>query len=274
MRRVAFICACACVLGLAGSTRAQTRVAFLATGDFGVGGSAELSDGLAMHRYEARHPTDMLVLLGDNDYTESPAHFRSNWRTSFGWARRSGLEVSGVLGNHDFRVSHGRYEFRLLGMPGPYYTRTLGDAELFLLDSNNVNDAQTAWLEQQLTASTAIWKIAVFHEPPYTCGGHLGREDIQERWVPLFERYGVQLVLSGHDHNYERFAARNGVTYVVDGGGGAHLYRLQQCPTDYPVRTRARVEHGFLYVTVTPDWLNGYALNKRGRVTDRFSLQP
>ena len=44
----------------------------------------------------------MLVTLGDNDYTESPARFRENWRRSFGWARRTGLRVAGVLGNHDY----------------------------------------------------------------------------------------------------------------------------------------------------------------------------
>ena len=56
MRLIACLCACACVLGLAGATGAQTRVAFLAAGDYGVGGSAELSLGRAMQRYETRQP--------------------------------------------------------------------------------------------------------------------------------------------------------------------------------------------------------------------------
>jgi 3',5'-cyclic AMP phosphodiesterase CpdA len=274
MRPIACLCACVCVFGLAGATGAQTRVVFLAAGDYGVGGSAELSLGRAMQRYETRKAADMLVLLGDNDYTEKPARFRANWRATFGWARRSGLRVSGVLGNHDYHVDRGRYELGLLGMPRPYYTRRLGDAQLFLLDSNSVNGQQTAWLEHQLAASDAIWRIAVFHHPPYTCGGHSGDDYIQERWVPLFERYGVQLVLSGHDHNYERFLARDGVTYVVHGGGAAGLYALRRCPAAYPVRARARVEHGFVSISLTPERLDGYAVNMRGRVTDRFSLRP
>ena len=274
MRPIACLCASVCVFGLAGATGAQTRVAFLAVGDYGVGGSTESSLGRAMQRYETSKAANMLVLLGDNDYTRSPARFRSNWRTAFGWARRSEVRVAGVLGNHDYLVDDGRYELGLLGMPRPYYTRRLGDAQLFLLDSNRVNDRQTAWLENRLAASSAIWRIAVFHHPPYTCGGHSGDQYVQERWVPLFERYGVQLVLSGHDHNYERFLARNGVTYVVHGGGGAGLYPLTRCPAAYPVRARARVEHGFLYVAATAERLDGYAVNTRGRVTDRFSLQP
>ncbi|MEK6273727.1 MAG: metallophosphoesterase [Actinomycetota bacterium] len=274
MRWVAFVCACACVLGLAGATTAQTQSVFLAVGDYGVGGSAELSLGKRMQSFGTRKQAKMLVLLGDNDYTESPAQFRTNWRRSFGWARRNGLRVAGVIGNHDVRVDRGRYEFGLLGMPGPYYTRRLGDAELFLLDSNTVDDRQTAWLEGELADSTATWKIAVFHHPPYTCGGHAGEAAVQHRWVPLFKRYDVQLVISGHDHNYQRFLTRSGLTYLVHGGGGASLYPLHGCPTPYPSRVRARAEHGFLYVSVGADRLNGYAVDMRGRVVDRFTLEP
>jgi 3',5'-cyclic AMP phosphodiesterase CpdA len=265
---------CVLVLALAGSSAAEVRVAFLAAGDYGVGGRREQSLGDRMKSYESRNPANMLVLLGDNDYTRSPARFRVNWRSSFGWARRTGLRVAGVLGNHDYEVARGRYQFRLLGMPGPYYTRRLGDAQLFFLDSTVVTDRETAWLEQQLAESTSTWKIAVFHHPPYTCGGHSGDQTVQRRWVPLFERYRVQLVLSGHDHNYQRFGARNGVTYVVHGGGGAGLYRLRGCPSSYPPRVRARYEHGFFSVSIGPDDLGVSTLDLRGRVTDRFSLSP
>ena len=276
MSRIAFLCAfaCACVLGLAGSTTAQTRVAFLAVGDFGVGGSAQLSLAQRVERYEGRRGAQMLVTLGDNDYTRSPARFRANWRRSYGWARLAGLRIAGVLGNHDYETQRGRYVYRTLGMPGAYYTRRLGDVQLFLLDSNAVSDRQTAWLEQQLADSVATWKIAVLHHPPYTCGGHAGHSTVASRWVPLFEEYGVRLVLSGHDHNYQRFAPRKGVTYVVHGGGGAGLYSLKGCPSSYPPRVRARYEHGFLYVVAGTDVLSVSAVDIRGRATDRFTLTP
>ena len=249
-------------------------MAFLAAGDYGVGGPREQRLGQRMKGYEALSPANMLVFLGDNDYTKSPARFRANWSRSFGWARRGGLGVGGVLGNHDYVVDHGRYEFRLLGMPRPYYARRLGDAQLFFLDSNDVSDGQTAWLEQKLAASTATWKIAVLHHAPYTCGGHLGDARVQQRWVPLFEDYGVQLVLSGHDHNYQRFHGPNGIRYVVHGGGGAGLYRLRGCPSTYPPRVRARYEHGFLSVSIGPEDLQVSAIDLRGRRVDRFTLTP
>jgi hypothetical protein len=274
VRRVAFLCACLCVLGVGGSSAAQTRVAFLAVGDFGTGGLPERTIGRRLQLFESTHPADLLVLLGDNDYTRSPARFRSNWRAGFGWAHRSGLGIAGVLGNHDYQTGRGRYELRLLGMPGPYYTRTLGDAQLFFLDSNSVGDQQTHWLEDQLQSSSALWKIAVLHHPPYTCGGHTGDLRVARRWVRLFEDYGVQFVLSGHDHNYQRFIARNGVTYVVHGGGGAGLYPLHGCPSSYPTRMRSLLEHGFLFVELSDDQLYGYAVDIRGRVRDRFTLSP
>jgi hypothetical protein len=271
VRRIVLVCVCA--LGLTGSSAAQTRVAFLAVGDYGVGGSAERTMGQQIHRYELRNQAGLLVTLGDNDYTRSPTHFSANWRRTFGWARTSGLGVSGVLGNHDIETGRGRYELGLLGMPALFYTRMLGDIQFFFLDSNSVSNRQTAWLEQELSRSNAVWKVAVLHHPPYTCGGHSGDSRVVHRWVPLFERYGVQLVLSGHDHNYQRFAARNGVTYVVHGGGGAGLYQLRRCPPSYPTRLRARLEHGFLYITANADLLTGSAIDSRGRVTDRFTLR-
>jgi len=273
VRRLALLCACLCVLGVAGSTAAQTRVAFLAAGDYGVGGSRELSLGLRMKSFEQGSPADMLVLLGDNDYTRSPARFRSSWQRSFGWARQRGLRVAGVLGNHDYEVARGRYELGLLGMPGPYYTRRLGDdAQLFFLDSNVITARQTDWLEQTLADSSATWKIAVFHHPPFTCGGHSGDLRVLQRWVPLFESYGVQLVITGHDHNYQRFARRNGVTYVVDGAGAAGLYRLRRCPASYPRQVKALYEHGFLSVAIEGSRLDVAAIDLRGRVRDHVAL--
>jgi len=266
---------CVLVLALAGASSAQeARVAFLAAGDYGVGGSRELALGMRMKSYEARNAANMLFFFGDNDSTESPPRFRANWSRSFGWARRGGLRVAGVLGNHDYVVNTGRYQFKLLGMPGPYYTRRLGDAQLFLLDSNDVTDRQTAWLERELSESSSTWKIVVLHHPPYTCGEHSGDLKVQQRWAPLFEDYGVQLVLSGHDHNYQRFHAPSGLRYVVHGGGAARLYRLSGCPPMYPPRVRTRREHGFLSVSIGPDDLEVRTVDLRGRVTDRFRLSP
>ncbi len=256
------------------SAEPQPSVGLLAVGDFGVAGSREQILGSAMRRFEARNDAKVLITLGDNDYTESPAAFRTAWGRSFGWLKPAGVDVSAALGNHDIRVQGGRYQFGTLSMPGPYYRRQLRDVDLFVLNSNNVNSVQTSWLGRALASSTALWKVAVFHHPAYTCGTYRSHPAVAGRWVPLFERYGVQLALSGHDHNYQRFAPRRGVTYIVHGGGVGSFYPVAGCPTGYPRRIRARREHGWLYLVVTDEQITGWTVDVSGRRTDRFTILP
>jgi 3',5'-cyclic AMP phosphodiesterase CpdA len=258
--------------GLAWPGAASPAPGILAVGDFGVGGAEEREIGAAMRRFEAGHPADVLVTLGDNDYTESPEAFRRNWREAFGWHREAGVGVAGALGNHDVRVENGRYEFGPLDMPKARYRRSVGNVDLFILNSNRVNDAQTSWLATALAASTAQWKIALLHHPAFTCGGYRSHPGVVERWVPLFKDFGVDLVLSGHDHNYQRFAARAGVRYLVHGGGTTHLYPIEQCPASYPNRRFARSARGFLFVRARDDVLHVSSLNLRGHAIDRVSI--
>src|SRR5436190_1547376 len=266
VRRVTVTAAVALALATAGPAGATTRM--LAVGDFGVGGATERATGRAIKTWEASHPANLLLTLGDNDYTESPTAFEQNWSDAFGWLGGAGVRVRGTLGNHDVRVDGGRYEFDTLRMPARHYERSRGNLDLFVLNSNTVGDRQTAWLERRLAASTARWKIVSFHHPAYTCGGYLSNPAVVSRWVPLFRRYGVQLVLSGHDHNYQRFARSHGVTYVVQGGGGQELYSLRPCPDGYPRRAFARKGHGFLDIVVGKDALRLRAVNLSGRVVD------
>jgi 3',5'-cyclic AMP phosphodiesterase CpdA len=258
-------------LALSGASPAAppAPVRIIAFGDFGVGGPAQRSFGSAVRRFEARNPADLILTLGDNDYTESPTAFHGNWEASFGWAR----SIAGVLGNHDVRVNGGRYEFDELTMPRRYYRRAIGPVELYLLDSNSVDAAQTAWLAETLRRSKARWKLAVFHHPAFTCGTYSANPAVVARWVPLFERFRVHLVLSGHDHNYQRFAPFHGVRYVIHGGGSpTKLYALRGCPSGYPRRVRGRVENGFLYLLVRPNRVDGYAVRPGGRRTDHFAV--
>ncbi len=90
---------------------------------------------------------------------------------------------------------------------------------------------QIAWLDMDLASTAQPWKIAYFHRSPYSAVGEHGSDlAVRSAFGPIFERHGVQLVLSAHEHDYERTrpiregASGSEVTYLVSGGGGAPLY--------------------------------------------------
>ena len=118
-------------------------------------GSASRRSAQPSSAYEATHPADVLVTLGDNDYTRG-ASFATNWTSTFGWLSSAGVGVAGTLGNHDVEVDRGRYEFDLLGMPAPYYVRRVKDVQLIVLDSNAITTAQTRWLKRVLAKRIAV----------------------------------------------------------------------------------------------------------------------
>ncbi len=138
-----------------------------------------------------------------------------------------------VLGNHEYN-NPVYYEAYHLPMGGGdfnkrWYSFSFGDLFFIQLDSCVEQEAmrieQTRWLEEQLqTHEHMPIKIVSFHHPFWT--NHPRRyyeESLHEKdWRPLFEKFGVSIVFNGHIHSYERFV-RNGITYVISGGGGGPL---------------------------------------------------
>lgn len=253
----------------AGTSRPNVGVVVI--GDFGTGRTRERLLGQSIKRFSRTHRVDLLLTVGDNNYASTERSFASNWREDFGWTSKAHIRVAGTLGNHDVEVGGGRYQFKTLGMPGPYYVRRLGGTDFIVLDTNNVTKRQTTWLHKTLARSDARWKIPVFHHPVYTCGSYRNHTERAKPWVPLFESYGVKLVLSGHDHNYQRFR-QSEVTYVVDGGGGAALYPVATCPEAYPVAYA--IQYSFLYLSIGRQVLSGTAFALDGARLDHFTIRP
>jgi hypothetical protein len=121
------------------------------------------------------------------------------------------------------------------GLPLRYHAFTYGRVRFLVLDSEidglyDPASPQLLWLTAELQAAGTAGQtpIAVFHRPFYTFSKYFqAHTAMEDNLVPLFERYGVRLVLSGHVHGFEHFE-RNGVHYVVDGGGGALTYDLEE----------------------------------------------
>jgi predicted phosphohydrolase len=185
-----------------------------------------------------------------------------------------------AMGNHDYCTDDARPfrdAFALFengdGPEGSYgmerwYSLDWGDAHIVVLDTQKVGDAQARWLERDLAANTLPWVIAVGHRPPYSSGSHGSAMDVRERFSPLFEQYGVDLALFGHEHDYERTESIGGVSYVITGGAGRGTRSVGA--SDFTAFS-ARVAH-FVYVTIEADVLRVYAIDATGRDFDTLEL--
>jgi 3',5'-cyclic AMP phosphodiesterase CpdA len=102
-----------------------------------------------------------------------------------------------------------------------YYTFKKGGVSFFALDSNYMDLKQLAWLQPALETAPTRWKICFFHHPLYNDGKSHGPDvDLRSQLVPIFKRYGVNVVFSGHEHAYERIKPEGGIHYFVLGSSG------------------------------------------------------
>jgi 3',5'-cyclic AMP phosphodiesterase CpdA len=181
-----------------------------------------------------------------------------------------------AVGNHDRQGIFNTSRFDALFPWGRYYSQDIGPARFFFVDTNQSvapTSRQGQWLEAALQAAegSGRWLIAVQHHPVYSTGPHGPHPPADRDLRPLYERYGVHLVLQGHDHLYER-ARQAGVTYIVTGGGGAPLYHAEE-PAAPPTAVRKTVHHWIL-LNLTPERLEAVAQDLDGNVLDRFTLAP
>ena len=178
-----------------------------------------------------------------------------------------------ALGNHDvwgiFNITDA-----LPLLPGSrYYEVRIGPAVVVVLDSTQSLSAgsnQGRWLRERLTLASALedaWIITVHHHPVYSTGPHGPEPSMVRDLKGLYEEFGVDLVLQGHDHIYER-ATLDGVTYVVTGGGGAPLYTPPTAMQE-PTKVRASTHH-WVRVLVSKAQLRLEAIDVDGNTIDDF----
>jgi 3',5'-cyclic AMP phosphodiesterase CpdA len=176
-----------------------------------------------LDQVEGQPPYDALVLLGDLVYEDGDVEEVDGAVIDpFAPLTTQGTELVPVLGNHDYHSGEQAEILAALGRTRAWYVERVEPVRIVALDSERADDAeQRSWLEHVLATPQppGTWTLAVMHHPAYSAGEHGSTEDVQENWVPLFVRYGVPLVLAGHDHDYQRSHPLDGVTYVVSEAG-------------------------------------------------------
>ncbi len=244
---------------------------FVAFGDFG-GGPAQGAVAGRMTSWASTHRVDALVTTGDNVYEiGDPSLFDDYLDVPYATLRAS-RPLWVTLGNHDVAAGYGDEQLRYLGLPDLPYAKTLPDVQLLFLDANRPDVAQRDWLDARLSAPGPPLRVVVFHQPAYSCGPHGSTPGVDQQWVPLFEQHRVALVLTGHDHLYERFTSARGVTYVVTGGGGRGLYLPRAQCTGVPTKNAEAVRHHFTAVEVRGTRLTLRAVADDGTVLDTATI--
>lgn len=237
-----------------------------------IGVYGDVRGGHAVHRKLVgqllRESVDMVAVTGDMVLHGAD---EADWQRFFAVTRELLASVPYIpaVGNHDlgWGGAHENAEDIFALPPGPqgrplgafWYSRGISDVHLVFLDSNAYDRTdQEAWLDADLAAARArkVRAIIVFtHDGPYARGYHGGSAIARDRYVPILLKHKVDLVLSGHDHIYQRGDAK-GLRYVVSGGGGASLYGIRcgvsgrpKCAIDDGMQMVAR-EHHYVVLTI------------------------
>ena len=245
---------------------AEKSVRFAMIGDNGTGLKPQYDIGALMSEYRAVFPYDFVVMLGDNIYGgQSPADFKRKFELPYAQLLGAGVKFFAVLGNHDGTSE--RY-YKLFNMEGRrYYNYKRDDVEFFALDSNYMDPEQLNWLREQLKKSSAKWKICYFHHPLYSDGKKHGPDlDLRRLLEPLFIETGVNVVLSGHEHFYERIKPKSGIAYFVLGNSGELRPNNLRRSTD--VDKGFDTDQSFGLMEISGDELHYQVIARDGKTVD------
>src|SRR5262245_5282262 len=279
MRRVAVVLLTA-LLGAAGFTPAAPSAAratqtlparpdslkFAVIGDTGTGAQPEYDVGQRMAAARTAFPFDMVLMLGDNMYgRQEPEDFVTKFERPYSALLKAGVLFYATLGNHDDQNNRFYKPFNMGGKR--YFTFVKKNVRFFVLDSNQIDPKQHAWFDEVLQQSDELWRICFFHHPIYSDGGRHG-SDVSLRVIlePLFIKYGVDVVFSGHDHVYERLKPQKGITYFVSGSGGQ--LRMGDVRPSGLTAAYFDQDQSFMLVEVAGDEMFFEAVSRSGATVD------
>ena len=309
----------------------ESQIRFWVIGDAGRAVPKQAAVRDAMLNWVKQHPRsgraylDFMLTTGDNAYESGKNEdFQHGFFTPYQSILKN-IPVWPGYGNHDAR----RWAYFDLftlpekaeagGIPSGtenYYSFEYSNAHFIMLDSQvssrSVQGEMATWLRQDLASNQKNWLIAVLHHPPYTRGSHNSDDksdsrgrlfDVRENILPILEKGGVDLVLTGHSHVYERsylmgchYGTSNelkdsmlydtsvqgpylkhhakskpyqGTVYAVVGSSA----RADFGPIDHPVMAVAKRETGSMVVDIDGLSLQAYFINDEAKVIDNFRIE-
>lgn len=299
-----------------------------AIGDAGTANQAQL-DVLAAAAPSLTPPPQVWLMLGDNAYpVGSDLNYQHAVFDVYGDLLRN-VVVWPTYGNHDaasadaalesgpyydmFTLPRGAEAGGVASGSEAYYSFDHGPVHFVCLDSSESDRAKEgpmlSWLEHDLEANTLPWLVAYWHHPPYSHGSHNSDfegplVDMRENALPILEAYGVDLVLAGHSHDYERsfylhgfygnsqslapsmivnggdgvpsgdgaysrVTDGNGAVYVVAGASG----KLGGGPLDHPAMVVSMAKLGSLLFEIEGERLDAYYIGVEPEVQDHFRIE-
>jgi 3',5'-cyclic AMP phosphodiesterase CpdA len=241
-------------------------VKFAVIGDNGTGDPPQYDVAARMVEARTDFPFELVIMLGDNMYgRQQEQDFLTKFQRPYAALLSAGVRFYASLGNHDDPSNRSYSGFNMGGER--YYTYARKNVRFFVLDSNQMDPRQISWIDSALKESVDQWKICYFHHPLYSDARRHGSEvSLRVILEPLFVKYGVNVVFSGHDHVYERLKPQKGVTYFVVGSSG-ELRKGDVRPSE---QTAAYFDQdqAFSLIEVAGDDLFYQARSRAGRVVD------
>jgi hypothetical protein len=238
---------------------------FVAVGDSGTGGAAEV----AIAQRISAVPFDLMLFLGDIAYQDGTAQqLQKNFFAVYRDFLRY-VPAYPTLGNHERHTRLGRPYLEAFVLPEPerYYSFDWGDVHFVAIDTTQRDAKQLVWLEDDLSRNKLPWVIVYGHHPMYTNSLRGAQLWIRRAFAKIVTRHHVDLVVTGHEHHYERFRIAD-VNYVVSGGGGGRLTRF----SGERLALKQATVHHFLSFEVTAASLTMKAIDIEGNEIESLRL--
>ena len=242
-----------------GGTDTGGSCTFAAAGDWGSGRNSRWKQTLALAKSAG---AKLIVGLGDYSYTKA-----NDWEPVVAQAKKDGMDVKISEGNHD-SSSYAK----TTGQPSMLHAFDCGPARIVLLNTESSPSSNANFLEKEMKATKKAWKVVAFHKCLYTNSSDHGEESgLKSAISPIIKKYGIQLVLYAHNHNYQRFQFGDHKTmYVCAGTGGESHYGIKGSKSGTKYTNDS--DYGILKVSISGSKLSGAFVTHGGSTKDSFSL--